>query len=203
MVADASVTRGSRLPLQSSHLVLHSCKLVVLTEFIVRRWFRFAHTNGSKVKENARRQENTEVKPPSRHHCGAESLGTLGMRKTDREERPREIVEVVRAGGEDRLAWGKSSSVARPVSDSQANGEVQRAVQPLHGLARTLKKAVKIAAGVTVDPRSPTLAWLTGRAGTPVNMCHCGAPYDGFTPYEPSENKNWNGEAVEFQHKTE
>ena len=125
------------------------------------------------------------------------------MRRTDREERPREIVEVVGAGGEDRLAFGKSSSAARPVSDGQAHGEKQRAVQSLHGLARTLKKAVKIATGVTVDPRSPTLAWLTGRAGMPVNMCHCGAPHDGFTPYEPSANKNWNGEAVEFQHKTE
>ena len=74
------------------------------------------------------------------------------MRKTDREERPREIVEVVGAGGEDRLAWGKSSSLARPISDSKANGEEQRAVQALHGTCKNAEEGCEDCDGRDCGP---------------------------------------------------
>ena len=59
-----------------------------------------------------------------------------------------------------------------------------------------------------VDPCSPSLAWLIEHAGTLVNLCHRGAPYDTFTAQERLKGKSRrtefrpSGELVEFQWKT-
>ena len=95
------------------------------------------------------------------------------------------------------------------VADSHENGDVERAVQSLHGQARTLQESLDIAAGETVDPRSLCLAWLIEHAGTLLNLCHRGARYDGFTAHERVKGRSWKtefppfGDVVAFQRKTD
>ena len=49
---------------------------------------------------------------------------------------------------------------ASPKGESKSNGEVERAVQSLHGLARTHKDFLEQQSGITLESRSPLLAWL-------------------------------------------
>ena len=52
-----------------------------------------------------------------------------------------------------------------PRHESRSNGEVERAIQSVSGLARTLKESLQIESGFTVPDSSPILAWLVEYAG--------------------------------------
>ena len=47
-----------------------------------------------------------------------------------------------------------------PKGESKSNGEVERAVQSVHGLARNLTDFSEQHSGITLESRSPLLAWL-------------------------------------------
>ena len=49
---------------------------------------------------------------------------------------------------------------ASPKGGSKSNGEVVRAVQSVHGVARTRKDFLEQQSGITWESRSPLLAWL-------------------------------------------
>ena len=51
-----------------------------------------------------------------------------------------------------------------PKGEKASNGEAERAVQSIHGLARTLKEHVEIHARIKLDPKSPVIAWLIEHA---------------------------------------
>ena len=48
---------------------------------------------------------------------------------------------------------------ASPKGESKSIGEVDRAVHAVHGLARTLKDFLEQQSGITLESRSPLLAW--------------------------------------------
>ena len=60
---------------------------------------------------------------------------------------------------------GELMMEASPKKQSQSNGEVERAVQSVQGLARTLKDFLEQKSGLEIDPKSPLLAWLVEHAG--------------------------------------
>jgi hypothetical protein len=94
-----------------------------------------------------------------------------------------------------------------PKGQSQSNGEVERAVQSVHGLARTLKDHLEQQAKMVLDARSPVLAWLVEHAGVLLNLFHRGEPHDGFTAFHRLKGRPWRvalpcfGEVVEFQRR--
>ena len=47
-----------------------------------------------------------------------------------------------------------------PVGDSQANGDAERVVQSVQGIARTLKEALEISIGAEVPETHDVMTWL-------------------------------------------
>ena len=93
-----------------------------------------------------------------------------------------------------------------PRGESKSNGEVERAVQTIHGLARTLKEHLEQYARITIDPKSPILAWLIEHTANLHYLFNKGE--DGMTPYQRVKGKEWQiqlpsfGESVEFKRRT-
>ena len=52
------------------------------------------------------------------------------------------------------------------VGDKRANGEVERAIESVQGMARTVKVAVEIAAGCEFPPENPIVAWMVEHSAT-------------------------------------
>ena len=93
-----------------------------------------------------------------------------------------------------------------PKYEHQPNGEVERAVQTIHGLARTLKDHVEQYARIELDPKSPMIAWIIEHAATLHYLFH--RSEDGMTPYQRVKGKEWTislpaiGETVDYKQKT-
>ena len=87
---------------------------------------------------------------------------------------------------------------APPKGESKSNGEVERAVQAVHGLARTLKDFLEQQFGITVESRSPLLAWLVEHCSDLLLLFHKGEPHDGHTAHMPLKGKPWRIELPSF-----
>ena len=70
---------------------------------------------------------------------------------------------------------------ASPKGESKSNKEVERAVQSVHGLARTLKDHLEQHSGITLESRSPLLAWLVEHCSNLLLLFDKGEPHDGHT----------------------
>ena len=57
-----------------------------------------------------------------------------------------------------------------PVGGSQANGDAERAVQSVQGIARTLKEALEISIGAEVPMAHDVMTWLVEHAATILNL---------------------------------
>ena len=93
-----------------------------------------------------------------------------------------------------------------PKGVSKSNGEVDREVQTVQGLARTLKDHLEDRMGESLDPRSQILTWLVDYCSTLLNLFHIGS--DGMSAYQRNEGKTWKvelppfGEIVKFKRRT-
>ena len=101
-------------------------------------------------------------------------------------------------------AWAGETIIEKaPKGEKASNGEAERAVQSIHGLARTLKEYVEIHARIKLDPRSPVIAWLIEHASNLHYIYNRGE--DGMTPFQRVKGKVWQvplpafGESVEFK----
>ena len=61
---------------------------------------------------------------------------------------------------------------ASPEGESKRNGEVERAVQSVPGLARTLKDFLGQKSGIALESRSPLLAWLVEHCSNLLLLFH-------------------------------
>lgn len=123
--------------------------------------------------------------------------------KTDQEPSTKALV---RAG---KNGWqGELIPEFPPKGESKSNGEVELAVQSVHGMARTLKDFLEQNAGMTIEPRSPLLAWLVEHCGALLTLFQKGAPHDGHAAYMRLKGKPWRvelpgfGECVEYRKRT-
>ena len=57
-----------------------------------------------------------------------------------------------------------------PVGDSQANGDAERAVQSVQGIARTLKEALEISIAAEVPVAHDVMTWLVEHAAIILNL---------------------------------
>ena len=80
---------------------------------------------------------------------------------------------------------------ASPKGESKSNGEDQRAVQSVHGLARTLGDFLEQQSGITLESRSPLLAWLVEHCSNLFLFFHNGEPHDGHTAYMRLKGEPW------------
>ena len=83
-----------------------------------------------------------------------------------------------------------------PKGESQSNGEIERTVQSIQGLARTLKDAIEENYQIELDSKSPLLAWLVEYCGTLLNLFHVAE--DGLTAYHRLKGKPWRVELPAF-----
>ena len=82
--------------------------------------------------------------------------------------------------------------------ESKSNGDVERAVQSVHGLARTLKYFFEQQSGITLESRSPLLAWLVEHCSNLLLLFQKGEPHDGHTANTRLKGKAWRGELPSF-----
>ena len=87
---------------------------------------------------------------------------------------------------------------ASPKGESKSNGKVERAVQSVHGLARTRKDFLEQQSGITLESRSPLLAWLVEPCSNLLLLFHKGEPHDGHTAYIRLNGKPWRVELPSF-----
>ena len=80
---------------------------------------------------------------------------------------------------------------ASPKGESKSNGVVERAVQSVHGLARTLKDFLGQQSGITLESRSPLLAWLVEHCSNLLLLFYKGEPHDGHTAFMRLKGKPW------------
>ena len=74
---------------------------------------------------------------------------------------------------------GGQGCEASPKGESRSNGEVERVVQAVHGLARTLKDFLEQQSGITLESQSPLLTWLVEHCSNLLPPFHKGEPHDG------------------------
>ena len=92
--------------------------------------------------------------------------------------------------------------------ESKSIGEVERAVQSVSGLARTLKDFLEQQSGIASESRSLLLAWLVEHCSNLVLLFHKGEPHDGHTAHMRLKGKPWRvempsfGECVDFRRRT-
>ena len=93
-----------------------------------------------------------------------------------------------------------------PKGESKSNGEAERAVQSVHGLARTVKDFLEEKLQISLEPTWPILAWLIEYSATLQNIFQIGS--DGMTAFHRLKGKPWRvdlpsfGECVEFKKRT-
>ena len=94
-----------------------------------------------------------------------------------------------------------------PVGESSSNGEIERAVQEIQGITRTMKEFVEYPADITIDPHWPIMAWMVEFAAVAYTLFSKGEPYDGLTPWQRLRGKEWQiglphiGEVVEYRRR--
>ena len=69
-----------------------------------------------------------------------------------------------------------------PVDESQSNGVVEKAIQEVEGMVRTLKNALEERLRWRIEPDHPVLTWLVEWAATLINLYRVGK--DGKTPVQ-------------------
>ena len=96
-----------------------------------------------------------------------------------------------------------------PRGESKSNGEVERAIQYVHGLARAPKDFLEQQSGITLlESRSPLLAWLVEKCSNLLLPFHKGEPHDGHSANMRLKGKPWRvvlpsfGECVDYRKRT-
>ena len=104
------------------------------------------------------------------------------------------------------VGMGKSCLKLLAKGESKSNGEVERAFQSVHGLARTLKDFLEQRSGIALESRSPLLALLVEHCSNLLLLFHHkGEPH---TAYMRLKGKPWRielpsfGECVDYRKRT-
>jgi len=83
--------------------------------------------------------------------------------------------------------------------DSQSNGMIERGIQSVEGIVRTMKLALEKKIGTMIPCNHPVMTWLVEHGAETLNRYHVGQ--DGRTAYERLKGKKYRGEMIEFGRK--
>ena len=108
------------------------------------------------------------------------------------------LVSLVEAWGKLRAAKGGKRMVIEhsPVHSSKSNGVVERAVQAVQGMIRTMRSALEEKWGAKLDVAHPIWTWMAEYAGWLLTRCEVGR--DGKTAYERIKGKHARVQGMEF-----
>ena len=127
-------------------------------------------------------------------------LNFLGYKKlimrADQETSLAAVLETVRLfRGNDTQNMIENS----PVHDSQSNGFIERGVQQVEGMIRTLKDALETRLSCKTLPDSPLLPWLVVHAGNIITLYQKGkGETDGRTPFHRLRRKPLQVDMCEY-----
>ena len=91
---------------------------------------------------------------------------------------------------------GKMIVEHSPVHSSQSNGVVERGIQAVQGMVRTLRSAVEGRWGIRLEVDHAVWPWLVEYAGYLLTRCE--VSHDGKTPYERLKGKRARLQGMEF-----
>ena len=83
-----------------------------------------------------------------------------------------------------------------PTGESQSNGVIERAIQDVEGMVRTLKDQLECSYNLHLESSHPVLAWLVHHAGVLLSRFLIGV--DGRTAYERLKGKSFKRKLVPF-----
>ena len=108
------------------------------------------------------------------------------------------LVAVVNGVDRERAVRGAGRMVIEhsPVHSSQSNGYIERAVQTVQGVIRTMRSALEEKWGVSIGIDHAVWSWLVEYAGWLITRCEVGK--DGRTPYERMKGKKGRIQGMEF-----
>ena len=104
------------------------------------------------------------------------------------------LVDLVKAIKDKRK--GETMIEHSKVYDSQSNGLVERAIQTVEGLTRTLKMSLERKINKCIPSRHPIMTWLIEHVADLLSKYGVGK--DGRTAYERIRGKRYHGEMIEF-----
>ena len=106
--------------------------------------------------------------------------------KSDQEPAIRELIAAVRR---ERPVGVEIMIEESPVGEHQSNGEVERAIQSVQEMMRTMKLALQSRYKSRIRSDHPILPWLVTHAAMILNLCKVGK--DGRTAHERRKGKRF------------
>jgi hypothetical protein len=108
------------------------------------------------------------------------------------------LVSMVEAWGRLRAVKGGGKMVVEhsPVHSSQSNGVVERGIQAVQGMIRTMRSALEEKWGVKLEVVHPVWSWMAEYAAFLLTRCEVGK--DGKTAYERLKGKKAKVQGMEF-----
>ena len=128
----------------------------------------------------------------------AEDIETIGLSeeriilKADQEA---SITEVQRAVAKAREGYGTAIEQSK-VGDSNTNGKIERAIQDLKGLVRTLRADLESKTGGKVHLDDPIVPWMVRHAGHLLTRCR--VRENGRTAFQMMKGRRSNAKLVPF-----
>ena len=128
----------------------------------------------------------------------ADDLETVGLAqeriivKADQEA---SITDLQRSVAQSRAGFGTALEQSR-VGDSNSNGRVERAIQDLKGLTRTLRSALEEKVGGKIHLDNPVVPWLVRHASHLITVCRIRD--NGRTAYQLMKGRRTNAKMVPF-----
>ena len=113
---------------------------------------------------------------------------------------------IVALCGAVKNGWHEIVPEASPKGES--HGEAERTAQSVQGLARTPKDFLEQQSGITLESRSPLLAWLVELSSNLLLLFHRGEPHHSHTAYMRLKGEPWRvempsfGECVDYRKRT-
>ena len=127
-----------------------------------------------------------------------EDLETIGLTeerlvlKTDQESSITDLQKEIALA---RKGHGTAIENSR-IGDSNSNGRVERAIQDVEGLIRTLRSATEEKIGVRIDLSDSIVPWLVRHAGSIITMCRIRS--NGRTAFQLMKGRRSNAKLVNF-----
>ena len=124
-----------------------------------------------------------------------EDLGRGGntelLLRCDQEHALNDLVREIK-----RKRTGPTTVEHSKAKDSQSNGTIERAIQGVEGMVRTLKLYLESNIKITIPAAHPIMNWLVEHGAEVLNRFHVGP--DGRTAYERVKGKKYQGDSIEF-----
>ena len=137
---------------------------------------------------------------PYAFNCLVRDLDDTGYKRIILKDDQEPAIKAV--GQAAKVKWkGEIVPEQSPKRESKSNGEVERAVQEVQGMARTLKEALEQRLGAELRARTAILAWLVEYGATLYTLFRRGE--DGMTPIQRLKGRTWKIELPEFAETVE